>query len=355
MSRADIWMPLFIGDYLADTMSLEAREHGAYLLLIMHYWRNGPLPDDDRALAGIARVDRKTWAADTGPIVREFFTADSGRLHHKRIDAERSRAGGIQSRSEGRGVAGAKAKWGDQSGAGATRSERLAEARQKGRHTPDEWKSLLDFCGNACVRCGANRVEIVKDHIQPIYQGGSDAIDNLQPLCVRCNSSKGPDASDHRPNGWKDACKTPAKTPANACMTPVPSPSPSQSEKTEKKEITPKPPSGLAGDDDPGFAAFWSVYPRKDDKGHARKAWVKAIRKAPPEAIIAGCRGYPFKEARDFQPMPATWLNGERWLQAAEDDGLDPVLRAAGVTQADIDQQFGTSTNQTLFPTRFIQ
>lgn len=92
MSKAATWMPLYIGDYLADTMHLEAREHGAYLLLLMHYWRNGPLPDDDRALAGIARVDRKTWAADTGPIVRAFFTAQAGRLHQKRLDAERADA-----------------------------------------------------------------------------------------------------------------------------------------------------------------------------------------------------------------------------------------------------------------------
>jgi uncharacterized protein YdaU (DUF1376 family) len=107
MSRADTWMPLYIGDSLADTMSLEAREHGAYLLLIMHYWRNGPLPSDDRSLAGIARVDRKTWIGDTGPIVRQFFNEQDGKLHHKRIDKERAEAQTIADVKR----AAAKARW----------------------------------------------------------------------------------------------------------------------------------------------------------------------------------------------------------------------------------------------------
>ena len=85
----------------------------------------------------------------------------------------------------------------------------MTEAREKGRHSKEEWASLLEICGNVCVKCG--RPDVVKDHITPIYAGGSDAIDNLQPLCVPCNGGKGPDSTDYRPDGWRDALRMPSE------------------------------------------------------------------------------------------------------------------------------------------------
>ena len=88
MKKPDAWMPLYIGDYLADTMHLNATESGSYLFLIMHYWRNGPLPDVERTLATVARVELDEWIKTVGPVVRAFFSIKNGMLHHKRIDAE---------------------------------------------------------------------------------------------------------------------------------------------------------------------------------------------------------------------------------------------------------------------------
>jgi len=67
-----LWMPFYIADYLADTAHLSAAEHGAYMLLIMHYWQKGGLPDDDAQLARIARMSPEEWSKARS-IIQAFF------------------------------------------------------------------------------------------------------------------------------------------------------------------------------------------------------------------------------------------------------------------------------------------
>src|SRR5258706_950088 len=79
------WMPFYIGDYLADTGHLRTVDHGAYLLLIMHYWRTGGLPQDDRQLAKITRLPLNSWIEHVRPIIEPLFRPG---WRHKRIDKE---------------------------------------------------------------------------------------------------------------------------------------------------------------------------------------------------------------------------------------------------------------------------
>ncbi len=85
------------------------------------------------------------------------------------------------------------------------RIEREKYSRSLGTHTNTEWLSLVRFCGSKCLRCGCDNQRLTKDHIVPVYQGGSDSIDNLQPLCRPCNQSKSGDNIDFRPSGWRKA------------------------------------------------------------------------------------------------------------------------------------------------------
>jgi uncharacterized protein YdaU (DUF1376 family) len=91
------WMPLYIADYLADTMHLTAAQSGAYLHLIMHYWQHGGLPDDDAKLALIARMRIEDWRRHRGT-VGAFF---QGRWRHARIDRELARSAEISNKRKG--------------------------------------------------------------------------------------------------------------------------------------------------------------------------------------------------------------------------------------------------------------
>lgn len=91
MKQYEKWMPLYIADYLADTSRLTLEQHGAYLLLIMDYWRNGPPPDDQAILSRIVGATEKQWSA-IAPVLQRLFRVESGLWRHKRIDEELARA-----------------------------------------------------------------------------------------------------------------------------------------------------------------------------------------------------------------------------------------------------------------------
>ena len=61
----------------------------------------------------------------------------------------------------------------------------------------DVKKAIFDIHGENCLCCGdGNNISL--DHIIPVYKGGLNEINNLQPLCKSCNSRKGTKIIDYR-------------------------------------------------------------------------------------------------------------------------------------------------------------
>jgi uncharacterized protein YdaU (DUF1376 family) len=86
------WYPWYPGLFEGDTMHLDEGQDGVYRRLLDWYMsRRRPLPDNDAALAAIARVPLDRWMERYADAVRPFFKAHSGLLGHKRCDLELDR------------------------------------------------------------------------------------------------------------------------------------------------------------------------------------------------------------------------------------------------------------------------
>lgn len=112
MSKSDTWMPFFVGDYLSATGRLTTEQHGAYLLILLDYWKNGPPPNDDGVLAALARMAPAAWRK-AKPALIGFFEVSDGNLIQKRVERERGKAAEITEERSKAGAAGAAKRWGE--------------------------------------------------------------------------------------------------------------------------------------------------------------------------------------------------------------------------------------------------
>lgn len=77
----------------------------------------------------------------------------------------------------------------------SNRRARLAQA--EGAFTAEEFKSVCEQYENKCLCCGEAK-KLTPDHVIPLSKGGSNWINNIQPLCLPCNLKKGTKTTDYR-------------------------------------------------------------------------------------------------------------------------------------------------------------
>jgi hypothetical protein len=92
--------------------------------------------------------------------------------------------------------------------------------------------------------------------------------------------------------------------------------------------------SDTSDDDEPDlFAEFYDAYPRKEAKRKAEQAYRAALKRADHDTIMAGLARFPFSDDRKFVPLPASWLNADRWADETPPTQLravpdGPIARA---------------------------
>lgn len=128
--KVDSYMPLHIGDYLADTTDLTTEEHGAYLLILMALWRaRESLPM--HRLRPITKVSQSRWASVWSVISRFFDTTSDDLVSQGRVNRQLADAMARKRRASDRGAHGAAVRWSKQ----ATRDARSIEQAST-KHEP---------------------------------------------------------------------------------------------------------------------------------------------------------------------------------------------------------------------------
>jgi uncharacterized protein YdaU (DUF1376 family) len=103
------FMPLWVSDFVGDTLDLDAKEIGAYMLILMTMWgRDGYLPNDEKKLQRVARCGRdwpRVWAS-----IRHYFREDGDRITQGRLLLELQKVAAKRIVNAQHGARGGRAK-----------------------------------------------------------------------------------------------------------------------------------------------------------------------------------------------------------------------------------------------------
>lgn len=247
--------PFYWADYSSKTFNLTQGQHGAYMLFLRHLYAVGkPIPHEQRWSIAKAMLQQEQQNADA--VLEEFFVRVGDGWTHERVSEIM-----------------------DEAEEAHARRVKAGKARGKGKKQPPAGEEQSSSNAEAMLK-------------QPESEPESEPRD--------------------KKDSWSDAPEGEGEKP------PAP-PKVPEKPKTAAKVVeglgeAVKHAKGVR------FDEFWLEYPHKVAKGAARKAWEKATAKTSPVTIIESAKAFARLQAgkeEQFIPHPATWLNAERWQDAA--------------------------------------
>ena len=112
---SDQYYPFYVGDYLRDTGDLSLLEHGAYHIMLHHYYTMGGLPADRQKLYRICRAFTPDEQKAIDDITKRYFSENGdGNIKNRKAEEVLAERKEFVQKQSARGKAGAEARWSKQ-------------------------------------------------------------------------------------------------------------------------------------------------------------------------------------------------------------------------------------------------
>jgi uncharacterized protein YdaU (DUF1376 family) len=106
-TKVDVYLPLYVRDFLTSTIGWTAEERGHYLTLLMIQWDRGSLPPEQGDLERLSPGLARCWPM----LASKFPRGDDGLLRNAKLEEHRDRCIGIREKRSQAARSAASGRW----------------------------------------------------------------------------------------------------------------------------------------------------------------------------------------------------------------------------------------------------
>jgi uncharacterized protein YdaU (DUF1376 family) len=198
--------PLYAQDFDMDTNTWSNEEVGVYLRLLLSEWINGPLPDDTKKLAQIARISPKKFKNLFQICSKKFIRDGNGFLINEKMEKIREKVSKWLEQKQKAGIAGARKRWKNDNGRYNTRlTDAITDPIAKTYQPKSNINNSLSSDTNVSSDKQPSAVSSKKKSGHFSEKINEDIVIKINDMCEKIKTNK--TLQEKKFSGWKFAQK----------------------------------------------------------------------------------------------------------------------------------------------------
>lgn len=198
--KVSIWLPIYIGDMLSMTTRLTTEQIGGLTLLMMDFWKNGDIPNDNKIISAITRLSvAKVKQLKTAIIDCGIFSIsdDKKSLYSPYLLDQKNTAKDNQNKKQERAKKAADSRWGKKkneqnqadtvdntAGNGLTDGQNthtISNAQAQNKNATSNAQAMLDECPSS----SPSSINNIYTHITPTQVTNDGVVINDTAQAIR--------------------------------------------------------------------------------------------------------------------------------------------------------------------------